>query len=169
MFDLIKYQYRHKMEVIRYAMEEDKYDEIVWLDWDCIPQKKLPEDFWKKCGQKGPIQGCLQMYYRKKCNWRIVNKRKVINGGFLYIRDKTMPFRAIKLWETMLQDNDEPAWSLLIDKIDEEFLNNNWENTDLSMKRFWDIYETSYCVLGHGSPFPKELLDIKDACFIHFI
>ncbi len=163
-FDLIKYQYRHKMELIKYAMEKDGYDELVYMDWDCVPQKKLPADFWEKCGSRAPIQACLQTYHRKKCGWRPTDQRKVPNGGFLYIRDKTIPGKAIKIWETMQQDNDEPAWALLIDNM-----MGGWTNSEKNMKIFWDNYETPFCLLWNGASWPKELLETKDKCFIHFI
>lgn len=163
-FDLIKHQYRHKMELIKYAMEVDGYDELIYLDWDAVPQKKLPDDYWEKLSQRGPIQACFQMYHKKKCHWRPQDKRKVPNGGFLYIRDKTFPDRAIKYWETMPQDNDEPAWAKLIDE-----LMGGWKDTESSMKLFWDVYEVPYCVLWNSSAFPQELIDTKDKCFIHFI
>jgi len=163
-FDLIKHQYRHKLELIRYAMEKDNYDELVYLDWDCVPQKKLISDFWEKCSQRGPIQACFQQYHRKKCFWRSIDQRKVPNGGFLYIRDKTLPDRAIKYWEAMPQDNDEPAWAKLIDE-----LMGGWKDSPACLKKYWDIHETYYCSLWNSSAFPADLLKTKDVNFIHFI
>ena len=163
-FDLIKHQYRHKMELIKYAMEVDGYDELVYLDWDCDPQKKLASDFWEKCGRRGPIQACLQQYHNKKCHWRHESKRKVPNGGCLYIRDKTLPDRAIKYWETMPQDNDEPAWAKLIDE-----LMGGWVNWEVSGKIFLETYEMMYCALWKGCPYTQEQMNQKDICFIHFI
>lgn len=163
-FDLIKHQYRHKMELIKYAMEVDEYEELVYLDWDCVPQKKLPSDFWEHCSKRGPIQACLQQYHKKKCFWRPNDQRKVPNGGFLYIRDKTFPGRAIKYWETMPQDNDEPAWAKLVDE-----LMGGWKDTATSLKLFWDTYETYNCSLWGMSPYSPELLKTKDKNFIHFI
>lgn len=163
MFDLIKYQYRHKMEIIRYAMEESGYDELIWLDWDCYPVKKIPSDFWEQCAQKAPFQACLQIYHKKKCYWRPSDQRKVPNGGFLYIRDKTIPSRAIKLWDTIPQDNDEPAWAKMTDEM-----MGGWTNTEINMKKYWDNFETMFCKLHKSSPYPPELLQTKDTCFIHY-
>lgn len=163
-FDLIKHQYRHKLELIKYAMEKDGYDEIVYMDWDCVPQKKLSDDFWEKCSQRAPIQACLQIYHRKKCWWRPIDQRKVPNGGFLYIRDKSIPSEIIKLWETIPQENDEPAIAKYIDNC-----MGGWVDTEKNIKMFWDTYETSYCLLWKGGMWNKEMLETKDICFIHFI
>ena len=163
-FDLIKYQYRHKLELIKYAMEVDGYDEVVYMDWDCVPQKKLPDDFWGKCSQRGVIQGCLQQYRRIKCTWRKTDRRKVLNGGFLYIRDKTIPNEIIEIWKTMPQDNDEPAIARYLDK-----LLGTWDNSERCLKEVWDTYETPFCVLWNSYPWTKEKIETKDKCFIHFI
>jgi len=80
-----------------------------------------------------------------------------------------IPRKAIEYWETMPQDNDEPAWSLFIDKMDNLFCTENWRNTELSMQHFWDNYEMMYCGIWKGCPYSKELIEKKDVCFIHFI
>jgi len=166
MFDLIKYQYRHKMEIMRYAMEVDGYDEIVWLDWDCVPQKKLLPNFWEECSKREPFQACLQIYFKKKCPWRSIDQRKVPNGGFLYIRDKTIPSRAIKIWEAFRgdKDNDEPAYAKMTDEMA-----GNWTNTEANLKKYWDNFEPAFCNLHRGSPYPKEQLSTKDVYFIHYL
>ena len=163
MFDLVKHQYRHKMEMIKYAMEQDGYDEIVWLDWDCIPQKKLPDNFWDECYKKDTFQACHQIYFRKKCFFRKTDQRKVPNGGFLYIRDKSIPAKAIEIWETMKQDNDEPAYAKLTDDM-----MGGWTDSEYNLQLFWDRFETNFCNLHGGSVYPKEKLESKNVCFIHY-
>lgn len=159
-FDQVKYVYRHKLELIRYAMEVDQYDEIVYLDWDCIPQKKLPDNFWDEFQKKSPIQACLQQYRRRKCLWRGENDvRKVPNGGFIFVGDKTIPSKVIKIWETMPQDNDEPAFARYIDDT-----MNGWKGMD----EFWKNYEVPFCNLHKMSPYSKEMLNSKNLCFIHY-
>lgn len=159
-FDQINYVYRNKMELIKYAMEADGHDEIIYLDWDCRPQKKLPDNYWDEFGKRAPIQACLQQYRRRKCLWRTDGDvRKVPNGGFLYIRDKSLPNRAIQIWDTMKQDNDEIAWAKLIDE-----LMNGWKGMD----EFWKDYETPFCNLHKASPFSREQLNSKNICFVHF-
>lgn len=164
-YDLVEYQYRHKLELIKHAMEVDGYDEMVYLDWDCIPQKKLPNDFWDKCYLKEPFQACLQTYRRPKCAWRPVDSRKVPNGGFLYIRDKEFPSKAIKIWETETkQANDELAYAKAVDGMI-----GGWNDSDKCMKIYWDKYETNYCNLVRGSSYPREMTATKDVHFIHYI
>ena len=89
-YNLSKHQYRHKLDIYKMAMED--YKEIVYIDWDCVAQKKLPNDFWGQMGKKEYCQANLQQYKRVQCRWRgRSDRRKLPNGGFLYIRDKTFP------------------------------------------------------------------------------
>jgi hypothetical protein len=160
MFDLIKHQYRHKMEIIKYAMENDGYDELVYLDWDCVPQKKINPDFWDELNKKASFQANLQLYHRKKCGWRAEDQRKVPNGGFIYLRDKTLPSLAIQYWEKLkMPDNDEPAWAKVTDEIV-----GGWKGAG----KYWELFEPMCCNLRGSSPYPKELLLKKDVCFIHY-
>lgn len=159
-FDLIKHQYRHKLELLRYAMEEDGYDEIVYLDWDCYPTRELPADFWEVLRQKDVLQANLIQYHRIKCPWRTQDPRKIPNGGFLYIRDKTLPSRAIAHWETMKQDNDEPAWA----KVVEDMMGGKWTN----IEEYWKRFEPEWCNLHKSSPYDLKLLQAKKICFLHY-
>lgn len=159
-FNLIKHQYRHKMELLKYAMEEDGYDEIVYLDWDCYLVKPLPTDFWESLNKKSKFQANLIQYHRKKCLWRNYDQRKVPNGGFIYIRDKNLPRKAIEYWEKMMQDNDEPAWA----KVVEELMGGKWTNVD----DYWEKFEPQFCNLHKSSPYPNEKLKSKNACFVHY-
>lgn len=160
-FDQQKFVYRHKMELIKYAMEVDKYDEMIYMDWDCIPEKKIPFDFWDNLGKRESFQACLQGYKRHKCPWRKEAQNIVPNGGFLYIRDNTYPDKAIKCWENEMphQDNDEPAWAKMLDNI-----NNGW----IGYEKYWEMYEAMNCRLRRGSPFADKLSQ-KDIYFTHYI
>lgn len=158
-FDPIKYVYRHKLELIRYAMEIDGYDEVVYMDWDCVPQRDLPKSFWDDLNKKDVFQANLMMYRKIKCPWRQDDQRKVPNGGFLYIRDKSLPDKAIKYWDTMPQDNDEPAWA----KIVEELMG-GWKGLD----EYWSRFEPMCCDLHRSSPFTEEQLKQKNKVFIHY-
>lgn len=158
-FDLVKHQYRHKLEIIKFAMEEEGYDELVYLDWDCFPQKKLPSEFWKELNKKEVFQANLQMYHRRKAYWRKGELRKVPNGGFIYLRDKTLPRKAIEWWEKLgSPDNDEPAWARLTDEMTD-----GWQGVDL----YWEKFEPMFCNLHKSSPYSPEQLSSKDLCFLH--
>ena len=160
-FDLVKYQYRNKLAAIQYAFEQDGYDELVYLDWDCVPQKKLPSSFWNDMGKKEVFQATLQLYHRRKCHWRgETDIRKVPNGGFLYLREKSLPKLAIEWWGKLgEQDNDEIAWAKLTDEMV-----GGWKGMDV----YWDKFEPMFCNLHKSSPYSADRLASKDVCFIHY-
>jgi len=158
-FDQQKFVYRHKMELIRYAMEDDGYDELIYMDWDCIPEKKIPTDFWDNLNKRESFQACLQMYRRWKCPWRKEAQNIVPNGGFLYLRDKTYPSKAIKCWEKIPQDNDEPAWALFLDELHGE-----WIGYD----KYWELYEAMNCRLHGHSTYTADKIAQKDLYFSHY-
>lgn len=158
-FDLVLEQYRHKLEVLRYAMEEDGYDEIMFVDWDCIPKKQIPSDFWDVLGQKEIIQANLQLYRRRKATWRKGEMRKIPNAGFLYLRDKNLPSKIIEKWEAIQGPSAEPPLAKLTDEMID-----GWQGID----KYWELFEPNFCNLHKASPYSKELLDTKDVCFIHY-
>lgn len=158
-FDLITEQYRHKLEVLKYAMEEDNYDEIMFIDWDCIPKKKIPSNFWDIMGQKEIIQANLQLYHRRKARWRKDELRKIPNAGFLYLRDKSLPEKIIKRWESIKGPSAEPPLAKLTDEM-----MGGWQGVD----KYWELFEPDFCNLHKASPYSKKLLKSKNICFIHY-
>lgn len=159
-FDLVKHQFRNKLDMIKYAFFEDGYDELVYLDWDCIPSKPLSASFWDGLAKKQPFQACLQLYHRRKCHWRKDSPRKVPNGGFIYLRDKNLVVEACKLWEeTGKADTDEIAFAKMTDNM-----TGGWKN----LETYWENFEPMFVNLHRDSPYPKELLNTKDICFIHY-
>jgi len=159
MFDPLQSQYRHKLEIIRYAMEEDGYDEILHLDWDCIPQKRIPSDFWETLGKKETFQGCLQSYKHAKCHWREKDRNVVPNGGFVYFRDKNAINKIIKIWEDM--GSKKSAEPPMAKYVDEQM--GGWKGR----MEYWKLYEIDFCNLHKNSAHPKELILTKNQCFIH--
>ena len=159
-FDLVKYQFRNKLEMIKYALYNDGYDELVYLDWDCVPIKPLSSNFWEELGKKQPFQACLQQYHRKKCHWRPDELRKVPNGGFIYMREKTLMDEACKLWEeTGKNDTDEIAFAKMTDNMI-----GGWKGKE----EYWKNFEPMFVNLHRDSPYDTELLKTKDVCFIHY-
>jgi len=158
-FDPIEEQYRHKLEAIRYCFEEDGYDEMVHLDWDCVPQKKLSPDFWDILGKKEVFQANLLQYHRRKATWRKDDMRKIPNGGFVYIRDKKVPSALIEVWEGMRQPSVEPPMAKYTDN-----LIGGWKGKE----KYWELFEPEVVNLHRASPFDKELLAAKDINFIHY-
>lgn len=167
MFDRTKSLYRNKIEAYRYAMEEDGYDEVVFLDWDCVPVKALPRDFWQQMGKKEMIQSNLYVLKQRMSPWRRPRTRRVfgtsVNTGFLYIRNKFLPSQIIKTWnslpdETFWRYNDERATAYFIDKM-----TGGWIGDD----KWWDRFEPYCCNLSKRSAYPDIRLKTKDLCFVH--
>ena len=159
-FDLVKHQYRNKIEIIQHAFENDGYDELVYLDWDCVPQKKLLDTFWEEMGKKESIQANLQQYKRRQCSWRTVEQRKVPNGGFLYIRDKKIADLAVKKWESLGENfNDELSWASITDDM-----SGGWNG----IENYWKNFESMFSNLHKGSPYSEDLLKSKDVYFVHY-
>jgi len=178
-WDLETMMYRHKLEVFKYALED--FDEIVFLDWDCC-QVKPYYDVWETLNKKESFQANLFQYRTKKCLWRDKDPRKVTNGGFVYIRDKSIPDIIIKLWEELriwvlnkekerrsrglelrfreqsLIYDDEPAMSKYIDLFCGE-----WCGAD----KYWNLFEPEVCNLSRKSVYDADKLNSKNNIFIH--
>jgi len=158
-FDALTEQYRHKLESLKYAFEQDDCDELVHLDWDVIPQKRLPDNFWDILGKKESFQSCLQIYHRRKATWRRTDTRKIPNGGFLYIRDKEIPSKLIDIWESMRGPSAEPPMAKLTDNMID-----GWKDIDT----YWNLFEPDFCNLHKMSAHGNEKVKEKDVCFIHY-
>ena len=158
MFDLVKFQYRNKLEVIKFAMFEQNCDEIVYLDWDCSPVLQQNDMFIEKLRQKSSFQANLAQYIHPKCHWRRTDIRKVPNGGFLYINDKQLVLKAIQCWEKHQQQNDEIAWAQMVDD-----LMGGWKGVDEYYARF----EPMVCKLSHNTPYLDKATQYTPY-FIHY-
>ena len=145
-------------------MENDGYDELVYLDWDCEPLKEMPSDFWDKLGKKEVIQANLQFYRRRKCYWRDdTGIRKVSNGGFVYMRGRNVPDALMKAWESLDEAHkfwDEIAISKLVDNI-----YGCWPG----LEKYWELFEPEFCNLKKKSAFAEEQVNSKDVSFLHYI
>jgi len=156
-YDLTGEQFRHKLDIFKYAMED--FDEILFVDWDCVSKKKVPADTWERMGKKEFCQANLQQYRRRKCHWRgNQDSRKLPNAGFVYCREKDFPDEIIKCWERDPQPSSEPP---LARAMDERM--GGW----VGMEKYWDLYEPDFCNIHRFSPYSKELIDSKDICFYH--
>lgn len=156
--------FRHKLEVYRYAMENDGYDQIVFLDWDLVPTKKIPDDFWQQLENKESIQGCLYSCGKKRlCRWRRnEHKSFIINASFLYIGDKSIPSKLIKIWndfpdETCWRYNDEIAIS--------KFIDDNYGGW-VGEEKWFNMFEPRFAHLERKSFFDDRVKE-KDICFLH--
>lgn len=180
-YDMAKYLWRHKLDVLKRAMED--FDEIVFMDWDCKPTKKIPVDFWEIMRKKAPFQANLMQYRTKRCLWRRNDCRKTCNGGFVYIRDKNIPdcFIAnhnlfidwaesqkikrarrgldLRFREKALIYDDEPSMSKFVDDY-----YGDWPGLD----KYWELFEPEFCNI-RKSAYDRELLKTKNECFIHWV
>lgn len=166
--DVAQYRFWHKLYIYNYAMNVDGYDEIVFIDWDCIPTRKLPNDFWEVLGKKEKIQGCSYSLVQQMCKWRGHRSQKWVNGsntsinsGFLYMRDKAVPPVLLNIWEEnkcLNQVNDEAPISYYIDQM-----MGGW----VGLEKWWDLFEPEWCNLEKKASFPRERLNTKNICFVH--
>lgn len=159
-YDLIKHHYRHKLEIFKIAMN-DCY-EMVFMDWDCIPQKKLPSNFWDVLGKREIFQANLTRYRVGKATWRedSYSRRLIPNAGFVYMRDKSLPEKIINYWEYIesYKASAEPPLAKLVDNI-----TGGWKGMDT----YWNLFEPDFCNLRNRSPFSSSKRKTKNQCFIH--
>jgi len=180
-YDMKEQLYRHKLDIIEYAMRD--FDEIVFLDWDCVPTAPLPDDFWERMADKAPFQANLFQYRTKKCLWRDKDWRKVCNGGFLYLRDHQIAmdfiqnYHELEMWVTDQKYKRENQGKKLRFRekaliFDDEPAITKWVDDDMGgwkgMDKYWDSYEPHFCNVGKKSAFPKEKLETKNECFVHW-
>jgi len=157
-YDLSSNQYRHKLDILKIAMED--YDEIVFIDWDCHAKKALPNDFWEVMGKKEYCQANLQQYKRRKCFWRgKKDTRKLPNAGFLYIRDKTFPDEIIECWEKKPGNSAEPPLARAMDRR-----SGGW----MGQEKYWELHEPEFCNLWKYSSYTKKEINSKRVHFIHY-
>jgi len=101
----VPFSFMNKIHGFKYAMED--YDEVVFLDWDTSQVRGLPTDFWEVLGKKEVVQAPLVMYPTKKAilPWRRFRPDKanriVSNSSFLYMRDKSIPCKLLKMKEDL--------------------------------------------------------------------
>lgn len=160
-WDMDTQQFRHKLEVFDKAMED--FDEIVFLDWDNIPVKPIPDNFWDVLGQKAAIQSNMCQYKRKKAMWRgRYDTRKLPNAAFVYIRDKAITEGMLETWEELGKPwSEELVMGRHIDKI-----NGGWQGLD----HYWENHEPHWFAMPrrYFSYPPEKIRGEKDRVFHHF-
>ena len=181
--------YCNKLIGIDRAMED--FDEVVYLDWDTIPIKPLPDNFWDVLRSKDVIQSPLVKVRRPQSMWRTgrILPKLTIGGFFYYIRDRSV-LELPLAWATHQIElpkpfgpkwNDETYVARGIDN-----LMNNWRKDYLEMplkqydylemplKQYMEEYlrrfEPLFCrqerVRGHYAVFLDKM---ENACFSHNI
>jgi len=160
-FDPIKEEYRHKIEIWKYAQKD--FDEIVFLDWDCIPLKQIDKNFWHTMSLGKKIQASIYLYTKEKALWRIMNDpRKISAATFVYMREPNIASDIIKIWEDMEKPwREELALTLYIEK-----LNGGWKGVeDYRLSGFQPVYHNLYYY--YNSEYILNAA-IKNNTFFHF-
>jgi hypothetical protein len=159
----LKDKYRPKIDLIRYAMGEGGFDEIVFLDWDCYPTSATPDDFWEETRKKGKMQMNLMRIRRIPfLPWRNNGREFRSISGFMYLADKTIPVRAIEAWETLPDKSrwsDDNAWRIVQDEV-----MGGWKGIDA----YYETCEPKFCnVKKSRVPYSMEQMAQKQQCFYH--
>jgi len=129
-------QYRHKIEVWNQGLQD--FEQIIYLDWDCIPCCPIPEDIWEELGKGETLRGALYSYHRRKCFWQTEAPRTVMAATFIYLRGLETIQKIIEVWER----NGRP-WSeevTLRKYIDE--INGGWKGDEYYGKKYEPLYHT---------------------------
>jgi len=156
-WDMEKEQFRHKIEALKLGMQ--KFDEMVFLDWDTQLIKPLPVDFWEKLKFKSSLQVSLRKYFRDRITWRKEDANIVPTAAFIYIRDKKIPDRLIEIWEELNRPWTEEM--VLMKYIDE--IMGGWKG----LEEYWNNFEPNFFNLIGCSAFQEDLLKTKNICFSH--
>lgn len=137
-WDMTKEQYRHKIEIWRAGLQD--FDEIVFLDWDCVPCAPIPKDFWDVLSQGLPVRATIYMYKIPRVLFRQRDSRKVSSSTFVYIRGKQVVEDIINVWEKIGRPwQEEVALSKYIDEF-----NGGWKGIDDYEKKFEPPYHTLF-------------------------
>ena len=159
-WDMEKEQFRHKLEALKCGMQI--FDEMVYLDWDTQLIKPFPDNFWDVLNEKAPIQASLRQYFQPRIKWREEDKRKVPCAAFIYLRDKTIPDKLIKIWEEIGRPWSEET--VLMKYI--ENLMGGWKGID----EYWKNFEPEFFHLEGGCKiYTDEMLKTKNNIYEHFI
>ena len=129
--------WRHKIEVIKCGLDDGV--PAIYLDWDCIATKKIPDDIWDKLSQKSFIQSHLKIYRQPRAYWRPVNKKFIVEGCFMYF-GKNVANDIIKIWDKSSDKYlDETVVAKYIDEI-----NGGWKGE----KDYCSKYEPYFQIPG---------------------
>jgi hypothetical protein len=141
-WDMEKEQYRHKIEIWRLGLKD--FDEIIFLDWDCVPCAPIPSDIWDVLGRGEKIRSTIFMYKSKRAFFRTNDARKVSSSTFVYMRGKETADDIIKIWEKMGRPwNEESALSKYIDEI-----NGGWKGVEDYKMKYEPPYHTLFYHYG---------------------
>ncbi len=157
-WDMLKEQYRHKIEIWKAGLQD--FEEIVFLDWDCVPCAPIPNDFWQVLGSGAKVRTTLYQYVLQRALFRSPDARKLSASTFVYIRGEEVVEGIIKTWEDMGKPwQEEVALSKYIDN-----LNGGWKGIKDYSVKFEQPYHTLF--FGYPSEYLKEVV-AKNNIFYH--
>jgi hypothetical protein len=157
-WDMVNEQYRHKIEIWKYGLKD--FDEIVFLDWDCVPCAPIPADFWDVMGSGAKIRSTIYMYVRKRLFARKGDERKLSASTFLYIRGKEQADEIIKTWERIGRPwQEELALSQYMDDI-----NGGWKGYEDFRAKYEQPYHTLF--FHYPAEYYKDVC-AKNSIFYH--
>jgi hypothetical protein len=137
-WDMVKEQYRHKIEIWKAGLQD--FDEVVFLDWDCVPCASIPSDFWDVLSGGQKIKTTIFQYVKKRIFTRVGDERKLSSSTFVYIRGKEVVDEIIKTWERIGRPwQEEVALSQYIDD-----LNGGWKGIEDYRIKFEQPYHTLF-------------------------
>jgi hypothetical protein len=136
-WDMNNEWWRHKLEVIKCGLEEKC--PMIYLDWDCMAVRKIPDNIWSEMSKKSHIQTPLKVYTQKRAYWRKDNHRIIVEGAFTYFREDISK-ELIKTWE-----NSADKWldeTILAKYIDD--INGGWKG----IKDYCEKYDPFFQIPG---------------------
>jgi hypothetical protein len=158
--DKTRHMYGHKLMIWQAAMRD--YEEIVFLDWDCVPAKVLSDSFWGDFCRKSSFQSSLRAYMKPKCLWRKTAKRQRPCASFVYCRDKNITNALVQEWQKRPHKSEEDIMAMYTDE-----LTGGWQGHQM----YWDLFEPNCFNLGADEVrfqcFPREWLLKKQLSFVH--
>ena len=152
--------YWHKFDVLKYAMEVDGYDEVVFLDWDCYPIRQFSADMWNDLNKKESFQACLQFYKRQKIEHRkqletdFTNSNGFLpNAGFIYLRDKSFIDEMKEYrWVPPASWSEESAMAKWLDAK-----TGGW----VGVEKYYELFEPSCCNLHKRGTFRSRKIKLS--------
>jgi len=166
---LKEHQYGHKLKIFQAATEE--FNEIVFLDWDCMLAKPIHKNFWDIMGKKQEVQAILRGYKSCVCMWRKTDRRKRACASFVYVRGEEVGKNMFDMWYSGFDKyksvksrrlSEEQIISLYTDKIF-----GGWQG----VRTYWKNFEPNFFLLGKHEvpfqPYPNTWLLKKKRCFVH--
>jgi len=158
-WDKVKEPMRHKLEAFKVGMEE--FDEILFLDWDCMATQPVPADMWDKMRAKSDFQALLRYYHRRMLRaWRDTDFRKIPCASFVYMGSREVPSDIIGIWEEMGRPwKEELPMAVYADRR-----LGGWKGVEA----YWNNFEPMFFHLREGCVYDKAWLSRKNIIYRHF-